>query len=134
MAGTLLDTNVLLDLLTEDEEWFDWSAAMVAEAGENAPLYINPIIYAEVAAGFSTIEELNEALPAAFYRRVHRPWEAGFVAGRVFVTSRKRGGTKRSPIADFYIGAHATVSGYTLLTRDPKRYRPYFPRLRIVSP
>jgi predicted nucleic acid-binding protein len=134
VTGTLLDTNILLDLLTEDAEWFDWSAAMVAEAAESAPLYINPIIYAEVSAGFSTIEEVDEALPTAFYRRAQLPWEAGFLAGQVFLTYRKSGGAKRSPIADFYIGSHATVSGFTLLTRDAQRYRTYFPRLRIVSP
>jgi predicted nucleic acid-binding protein len=134
VTGTLLDTNILLDLLTEDAEWFDWSAAMVAEAAESAPLYINPIIYAEVSAGFSTIEEVDEALPTAFYRRAQLPWEAGFLAGQVFLTYRKSGGAKRAPIADFYIGSHATVSGFTLLTRDAQRYRTYFPRLRIVSP
>lgn len=134
MPGTLLDTNVLLDLLTEDEDWLDWSAAMVAEAGERGPLYINPIIYAEVSVRFDRIEELDEALPPTHYRRAQLPWEAGFLAGQAFLMYRKRGGTKRSPIADFYIGAHATVAGFTLLTRDAPRYRAYFPRLRIISP
>jgi len=134
VPGTLLDTNVLLDLLTEDEDWLDWSAAMVAEAGERGPLYINPIIYAEVSVRFDRIEELDEALPPTHYRRAQLPWEAGFLAGQAFLMYRKRGGTKRSPIADFYIGAHATVAGFTLLTRDAPRYRAYFPRLRIISP
>lgn len=134
MPGTLLDSNILLDLFTEDAEWFDWSAAMVAEAAEQGPLYINPIIYAEVSLRFDRIEELDEALPPGAYRRAQLPWEAGFLAGQVFRAYRRGGGTKRWPIADFYIGAHATVAGFTLLTRDSKRYRTYFPRLRIVSP
>ena len=134
MPGTLLDSNILLDLFTEDEDWFEWSAAMVAEAGENGDLYINPIIYAEVSVRFDRIEELDEALPPSSYRRAQLPWEAGFLAGQAFETYRRGGGTKRSPIADFYIGAHATVAGFTLLTRDEKRYRTYFPRLRIISP
>ena len=134
MAGTLLDTNVLFDLLTEDDQWFDWSAAMISDAAEKGPLYVNPIIYAEVAAGFARIEDVDEALPSAYYRRAPLPWEAGFLAGQAFKTYRQSGGTKRSPIADFYIGAHASVAGFTLLTRDAPRYRTYFPRLTIVSP
>ena len=77
---------------------------------------------------------LDEALPPSSYRRAQLPWDAGFLAGRAFSAYRKSAATKRSPIADFYIGAHATVAGFTLLTRDEKRYRTYFPRLRIASP
>lgn len=134
MAATLADSNVLLDVLTEDEEWFDWSADRLTHAASTGGIIINPIIYAELAAGFERIEDLDAALPATYYRRVPLPWDAAFLAGRSFVKYRRRGGERRSPMPDFYIGAHAAVSGLTLLTRDARRYRTYFPTLRIVAP
>lgn len=134
MTATLVDSNVLIDVLTEDAEWFDWSAPMLVEAAERGPLVINPIVYAEVAAGFERIEDLDDALPLLFCRRVPLPWEAAFLAGRCFVEYRRRGGARRSPMPDFYIGAHAAVTDLTLLTRDAKRYQTYFPRLRLIAP
>jgi predicted nucleic acid-binding protein len=134
MTGTLVDSNVLLDVFTEDSEWLDWSAAMLGDVSNDGPVLINPLVYAEVAAHFDRIEELDEALPQSFCRRVPMPWEAAFLAGRCFVEYRRRGGVKRSPMPDFYIGAHAAVAGLTLLTRDPKRYRAYFPALRMIAP
>ncbi len=134
MAATLVDSNVVLDVLTEDDEWFDWSADRLTDAASSGPIVINPIIYAEVSARFERIDELEEALPADYYRRVPLPWEAAFLAGQCFVKYRRKGGERRSPMPDFYIGAHAAISGLTLLTRDARRYRTYFPRLRIVSP
>ncbi len=134
MAPTLVDSNVLLDVITEDAEWFDWSAAALSAAASRTPLVINPIVYAEVSAGFERIEDVEEALPPSYYRRVPLPWEAAFLAGRCFVRYRRRGGPRRSPMPDFYIGAHAAVDGLTLLTRDPKRYRAYFPGLRLLAP
>ncbi|HMC77877.1 MAG TPA: type II toxin-antitoxin system VapC family toxin [Vicinamibacterales bacterium] len=131
---TLIDTNVLLDVLLEDEDWIDWSAAMVADAAQHGRILINPIIYAEVSSAYDDLESLERALPAQFYTREALPWEAAFLAGRAFVGYRRRGGSRRSPLPDFYIGAHAAVGGYTLLTRDPARYRSYFPKLRIVAP
>ena len=129
---TLVDANVLLDILTEDDHWFEWSeGALVAAAGRGT-LAINPIIYAEVAVGFATIEELDEAL--AEFVRLSLPYDAGFLAARCFVSYRRAGGARRSPLPDFYIGAHAAVSGLELLTRDAARYRTYFPRLTIVAP
>ena len=133
-AGVLVDSNVLLDVAKEDPVWGEWSARMLAELAERAPLVINPIVYAEVSVGYATIEAVDAALPPEFYRREALPWEAGFVAGKVFVQYRRRGGARRSPLPDFYIGAHATVRDLALLTRDPARYRTYFPRLRIVAP
>jgi predicted nucleic acid-binding protein len=130
----LIDANVLLDVTMEDSEWLDWSAAMLAQAGRDGALYINPIIYAEVAYGFDHIDELDEALPPAHYRRAELPWPAAFVAAKAFVRYRRAGGVRRSPLPDFYIGAHAAVSGLTLLTRDARRYREYFPTVRIVAP
>ena len=134
MAATLVDSNVVLDVLTEDDEWFDWSADRLAAAASIGPIVINPIIYAEVSPRFERIEDLEEALPADYYRRVPLPWEAAFLAGQCFIKYRRRGCERRSPMPDFYIGAHAAVSGLTLLTRDARRYRTYFPTLRIVSP
>ena len=134
MAATLVDSNVLLDVLTDDEEWGDWSADQLAEAAHTGTLIINPVIYAEVAAGFERIEDLDEALPASYYRRFPLPFEAAFLAGQCFVKYRRRGGDRRSPMPDFYIGAHAAIAGFTLLTRDARRYKTYFPSLRIIAP
>jgi len=134
VPATLVDSNVLLDVITEDQEWLDWSAAALARAADTSPLVINPIVYAEVAARFARIEALEDALPHDYYERRQLPWEAVFLAGQCFVKYRRRGGSRRSPLPDFYIGAHAAIEGLTLLTRDPKRYRPYFPTLRIVAP
>jgi predicted nucleic acid-binding protein len=130
----LVDSNVLLDVLTEDPQWFRWSAATLAQQAEQGVLVINPIVYAEVSVGFERIEELEEALPSTLFRREALPWEAGFLAGKCFRTYRRRSGVRRSPLPDFYIGAHAAVTGMALLTRDPARYRTYFPRLEVIAP
>lgn len=132
--GTLVDSNVILDIFTEDGEWFDWSAAMLEEAAGNGPLYVNPVIYAEVSPRFERIEDLDEALPSGYYRRLPLPWESAFLAGQCFVKYRRSGGARRSPLPDFYIGAHAAVADLTLLTRDARRYRVYFPTLRLIAP
>jgi predicted nucleic acid-binding protein len=134
MAETLVDSSVLLDILTEDRDWFDWSAAMLERAANEGPLHINPIVYAEVSARFASVEDLDDALPAEYYRRTALPWGAGFLAGHAFLKYRRDGGTRRAPLPDFYIGAHAAVAGFTLLTRDARRYRDYFPTLRVLSP
>jgi predicted nucleic acid-binding protein len=132
--ATLIDTNVLLDILLEDEEWVEWSAAMVARAARQGRILINPIVYAEVSGAYDDIETMDRALPADYYVREPLPWDAAFLAGRACVAYRRRGGLRRSPLPDFYIGAHAAVAGHILLTRDPGRYRAYFPKLRIVAP
>jgi predicted nucleic acid-binding protein len=134
MRSTLVDSNVLIDLFDEESEWRAWSDAMVSDLGTRGELVVNPIVYAEVAAGFASIEDLDEALPPAFLRREALPWAAAFLAGHAFVRYRRLGGERAAPLADFYVGAHAAVAGYTLLTRDPRRYRYYFPKLRVVSP
>ena len=131
---TLVDSNVILDIVTADDEWMDWSAAALARQADAGPLAVNPIIYAEAAARFARIEDLEAALPSDDFQRLPLPWEAAFLAGRSFVAYRRRGGQRRSTLPDFYIGAHALVGGMTLLTRDPSRYRTYFPRLRLVAP
>ena len=132
--STLVDTSVLIDILDEDEEWLDWSASMLDRAARQGPLVINQLILAEASVTLDTVEELDEALPASYFVRESLPWDAAFLAGKAFVGYRRRGGTKRSPVPDFYIGAHAAVAGHTLLTRDPKRYQSYFPKIRIVAP
>lgn len=134
MSGVLVDSNVILDIVTEDPEWFEWSSSKLAGCAETEILVINPIIYAEVSVGFARIEELDEVLPAGAFRRDPLPWEAAFLAGKCFLAYRRRGGSRRSPLPDFYIGAHAAISGLPLLTRDPRRYRTYFPNLRLLAP
>lgn len=134
MAGFLVDSNVLLDVLTEDPAWFEWSSTALARCAEDGPLAINPLVYAEVSIGFERIEELDEVLDAAGFLRLALPWEAAFLAGKCFLRYRRRGGTRTSTLPDFYIGAHALVEGLTLLTRDAARYRTYFPRLGLVAP
>jgi predicted nucleic acid-binding protein len=134
VSVVLVDSNVLLDILTEDPTWWTWSADALGRWAESTLLAINPIIYAEVSIRFERIEELEEALPPAVFRRLPLPWEAAFLAGKCFLKYRKRGGGKRTPLPDFYIGAHAAVAGMTLLTRDARRYRTYFPSLRLIAP
>ena len=134
MSAVLIDSNILLDIVTEDPRWEKWSSEALAKCAEQAVLAINPIIYAEVSIGFARIEELDDALPHTHFRRVPLPWEAAFLAGRCFLAYRKRGGTKRTPLPDFYIGAHAAVADMALLTRDAARYRTYFPKLRLIAP
>jgi predicted nucleic acid-binding protein len=129
----LVDSNIIIDLLTQDPNWQSWSAAALRDAADQDEVAINPIIYAEIAAGFATMTELDLHVGGAF-RRLPLPYEAGFVAGRAFVEYRRRGGVRTSPLPDFYIGAHAAVSGLRLLTRDARRYSGYFPKVRLISP
>lgn len=134
MWGVLVDSNVLLDVLTEDPRWFPWSSAALARCADDSGLVVNPIVYAEVSIGFDRIEDVESALPQDVFVRSPLPWDAGFLAGKCFLSNRRRGGEKRSPLPDFYIGAHAAVSGLSLLTRDPSRYRTYFPKVRLIAP
>ena len=130
----MVDSNVLLDILTEDRTWFEWSSAKLAECAESSLLCINPVIYSEVAIGFEQIEDLEAALPEDAFTRLHLPYEAAFLAGKCFLRYRQAGGLKRSPLPDFLIGAHAAVGKMSLLTRDSARYRTYFPRLTLICP
>lgn len=133
-AVTLVDSNVLLDVLTTDPIWGRWSETALADGRDQGSLVINPIVYAEVSVRFAEIEELDAALPASDFLREDLPYAGGFLAGKAYVAYRRQSGAKRSPIADFYIGAHAAVCGYQLLTRDAARYRTYFPKLAVVAP
>ena len=134
MSRVLVDSNVILDVMTESEEWFEWSAGALARCADEGELAINPIVYAEVSIRFERIEELEDALAPSQFMRLALPWEAAFLAGKCFLAYRRRGGVRRSPLPDFYIGAHAAVSGLTLLTRDPSRYRTFFPNLEVIAP
>jgi predicted nucleic acid-binding protein len=131
---TLVDACVILDLTTNDPKWADWSEDAIAQAADEGPLVINPIVYAEVSVDFSSIEQLDEVLDDADLRREPLPFDAGFLAGKAFLTYRRRGGPRRSPLADFYIGAHAAVAGHRLLTRDAARYNTYFPTVPLITP
>lgn len=130
----LVDSNVLLDVATEDPKWGQWSASALEVAANEGPLAINPLIYAEVSIGFSRIEDLEAAIPKQIFRREPVPYEAAFLAGKAFLKYRKKGGVRGSPLPDFYIGAHAAISGFRLLTRDVSRYRTYFPSVQLIAP
>jgi predicted nucleic acid-binding protein len=129
---TLVDTNVLLDVITHDPTWGAWSENALREAAEHSTLAINPIVFAEVSMKFNRIEDADAAL--VDFAREPLPYEAGFLAGKAFLAYRRRGGAKRSPMPDFYVGAHAVVGRMELLTRDAARYRTYFPALKIIAP
>jgi predicted nucleic acid-binding protein len=130
----LVDSNVILDVATADPKWGEWSSGQLATLAEDHILVINPIIYSEVSVGFDRIEDLEEALPAELFRCEGLPWEAAFLAGKCFLRYRRSRGKRRSPLPDFYIGAHASVLGIPLLTRDTTRYRSYLPRLTLIAP
>jgi predicted nucleic acid-binding protein len=134
VTTTLVDSNVLLDVATEDPDWGAWSAAALAQAADEGRLVINAIVYAEVSIGFATIEELDDALPPDVFAREPLPFEAAFLAGKAFLTYRRRGGARSRPLPDFFIGAHAAVAGHHVLTRDARRYREYFPTVSLRTP
>lgn len=134
MATCLIDSNVLLDVMTEDPRWLHWSSAAIENAADSGRLAINPVIFAEVSIRYSTIEDLEKSLPRSLVDKEPIPYEAAFLAGKCFLEYRRRGGARASTLPDFFIGAHAAVAGYRLITRDAARYRTYFPKLDIISP
>ena len=134
MTGTIVDSNVLLDILSHDLVWMDWSASKLEEVGQASPLIINPVIYAEISYRYSRKEDLEEALPKSMLQREPISYDAAFLAAKAHLIYRKRRGAKLSPLPDFFIGAHAAVRGYSLLTRDPTRYRSYFPTVKLIAP
>jgi predicted nucleic acid-binding protein len=134
MRSTLVDSNVLIDVLSGDSTWRDRSSQALAKLGSEAPLVINPVIYAEVSHRYSRKELLDRELPEDAFLRENIPWAAAFLAGKAYLDYRARGGSRRSPLPDFFIGAHAAVAGLRLLTRDASRYRTYFPTVELIIP
>jgi len=130
----LVDANVLIDVLTDDPEWRAWSEEQLLAAAAEGELAINPLIYAELAPLYRTAVALERALRDYDLVRLPLPYEAGFLAAQAFVAYRRSRGTKRSPLPDFYVGAHAQVENLRLLTRDATRYRTYFPKLSLICP
>lgn len=134
MAATLIDSNVLIDVLLGDSRWSDWSDRVLVDALEEGVVFVNQVVYSEISMGFPTVEECDWALEAQGIERIPLPWPAAFLAGRAYMDYRRRGGTKRSPLPDFFIGAHAAVEGLRLLTRDTRRYQTYFPTVELIVP
>lgn len=129
-----MDSNVILDLFTDDPSWADWSQAALEGQLASGPLFINPVIYAEVSVRFERIESLDQALSGCRLSMLPLPREGLFLAGKAFLRHRRQGGTRTAPLPDFFIGAHAAVTGMPLLTRDGRRFTTHFPRLRLISP
>ena len=134
LSPTLVDSCVLIDVLANDADWAEWSLEQLDLLGQQAPLVINPIILAEVSPRFERAADLDAVLGQLPIKREALPWDAAFLAGQAFKIYRTVKGAKRSPMPDFYIGAHALVGNMRLLTRDALRFRTYFPKLNIVSP
>jgi predicted nucleic acid-binding protein len=134
-SGTLVDANVLLDLVTGDDPvWAAWSLTALTEARREGHVAINPIVYAEISIRYDTAAQCDQAFPESQLERLPLPWEAAFLAGKAFVEYRRAGGNRTSPLPDFFIGAHAVVARLRLLTRDPARYRSYFPSVELIAP
>lgn len=134
MSAVIVDSNVLLDIFTEDGHWLSWSSNALERLANESRIVINPVIYGEVSIRFERIEELDEALPPAIFEREDIPYEAAFLAGKAYLAYRRQAGIKSSLLPDFYVGAHAAIRGYRVLTRDVARYRTYFPKLVLIAP
>ena len=130
----LVDSNVLLDIVTADPEWAAWSGSALADALVAGPVVINQLVYAEVSVAYQQAAELDTVLSRLKIQRADLPWDAAYIAGQTFIQYRRKNGAKTSPLPDFYIGAHAQSAGLSLLTRDARRYRSYFPRLPLITP
>jgi predicted nucleic acid-binding protein len=133
MPTVLVGSNVFLDIFTGDPAWSDWSSLVLRDAADNNRVAINPVIYSEISVRFSRMEDIDSVLPSILEREPI-PYEAASLAGKVYSTHRRRSGNKTTALPNFFIGAHAAVSGYTLLTRDTGRYRTYFPALKLIAP
>ena len=134
MTPVLVDSNVLIDIAQGDPRWAPWSSTALVAVADEAPLVINQLIYAEVSVRYATFEATESALPGSLYRREGIPYAAAFLAGKAQARYRERGGKRRTVLSDFIIGAHAAIAGYRILTRDPRRYRSYFPTVELISP
>jgi predicted nucleic acid-binding protein len=134
VTATLVDSNVLIDIMVQDPQWGSWSDEALAEALEDGQVLVDQIVFAEISIGYPTPEECEWALATRGIERVPIPWPAAFLAGRAYMSYRRRGGSKSSPLPDFFIGAHAAVARLHLLTRDPAPYRAYFPTVELIAP
>lgn len=134
MRGLLIDSSVILDIFEDDPVWAEWSQSMLDHYSQLCRLYINPVIYAEISMGFKRIEELEKAVVECGFQILPLPKEALFLAGKAFMIYKKRKGNKTSLLPDFFIGAHAAVAKFELLTRDISRFSRYFPSVKIISP
>ncbi len=130
----LIDSSILLDIASKDPVWSEWSLLSIADLANNFALCINPIIYAESSVKFNTPEEFDKAFPAEDFVRENLPYSAAFLAAKAQIAYRRRGGSRTATLPDFFIGAHAAVSGYRILTRDPRRFRRYFPSVELIAP
>ena len=130
----LVDTNVLLDVVQDDPQWADWSIGQMRAQARIHALVINPVIYAEISLSFSTVEALDKVIDTLALEVREIPREALFLAGKAFAQYRRRGGVRQQVLPDFFIGAHAAVEGWPLLTRDARRFRTYFPGLEVLAP
>jgi predicted nucleic acid-binding protein len=134
MKGVLVDSNIVLDVFLNDPKWADWSESKLDEYDQFGGLYINSIVYSEISIGFERIEDLESAIAKAGFQMLEIPKEALFLAGKVYLKYKKRKGTKRTPLPDFYIGAQAAVLNLDLITRDVSRYQRYFPTVKLITP
>ncbi len=134
MKGVLVDSNIVLDVFLNDPKWADWSESKLDEYDQLGILYINSIIYSEISIGFKQIENLESAIAKAGLQMLQIPKEALFLAGKAYLKYKKRKGTKRTPLPDFFIGAQAAVQNLDLVTRDVSRYQSYFPTVKLITP
>jgi predicted nucleic acid-binding protein len=130
----IVDTNVLIDVLEDDPDWAEWSIQQLRAQSMVHELCINPVIYAELSLAFASVKALDDAVAHLGLAFCELPKPALFLAGRAFVKYRRKGGERHNVLADFFIGAHAAVQGWAILTRDARRYRSYFPRVRLIVP
>jgi len=134
MKGVLVDSNIVLDVFLNDPKWADWSESKLDEYDQLGILYINSIVYSEISIGFDRIEDLESAIVRSGFQMLEIPKEALFLAGKAYLKYKKRKGTKRTPLPDFFIGAQAAVQNLDLITRDVSRYQSYFPTVKLISP
>jgi len=134
MNGVFVDSCVLLDLFTDDKDWGEWSENILEKYSQTNTLYINSIVYTEVSIGFKKIEEIEKAISELDVKVLEIPREALFLTGKAYLKYRKNKGAKNSPLPDFFIGAHASVEKFNLITRDAGKYKTYFPQVKLIIP
>lgn len=134
MKGVIVDSCVVLDVFEDDPKWADWSESILNQYSDSHHLFINPVIYSEISIGFKRIEEMEKAITACGFKILQIPKESLFLAGKAFIKYRKHKGNKVLPLPDFFIGAHAAVEKFDLLTRDTKRFKTYFPTVNLITP